>query len=98
MTSYITHFVISINLTIFCTAFPSYGHGKMESIPGHLGHRVGDTVDGEPTHHRTHSHTHLHTEDNLEMPNYPTIHVFGQMEELEVKPRRKCKPHAQRWE
>ncbi|KAF4086760.1 hypothetical protein AMELA_G00088070 [Ameiurus melas] len=40
--------------------------GSLELIPGNMGHRSGDTLDGMPTHSRSfHSGSHLDNPTNL---------------------------------
>ncbi|KAK3575133.1 hypothetical protein QTP86_020963, partial [Hemibagrus guttatus] len=61
------------------------------------GIKAGYTLDGVPTHRRAHTLSFTHTTDNLEMPNQPTMHVFGPGEETGVNPRgtgRTCKLHT----
>ncbi|XP_053529588.1 MHC class II transactivator isoform X3 [Ictalurus punctatus] len=39
--------------------------GNLESIPGSMGHKEGDTLEGMPIHRRAQSHAHSHTTDTF---------------------------------
>ncbi|KAF4087984.1 hypothetical protein AMELA_G00077740 [Ameiurus melas] len=54
--------------------------GNLESIPGSMGHKAGDTLDEVPVHRRVQSYMHSHTlfihYRQFGHASQPTMHIF----------------------